>query len=130
MTICTPGWVDKVKIQTLLSISNVGVLPFYQSKYTHEYELPNKLFEYLSSGLVILNSVKGFLSDLLESNDCGITYSESDVSDCMNKILYIYNLNDLFKEKSNNSLRLFQDKYSHDVVFDNSEQYILDLINQ
>jgi glycosyltransferase involved in cell wall biosynthesis len=39
---------------------------------------PNKFFDYIASGLPVLNNYPGWLADIIRENDCGIAVSPAD----------------------------------------------------
>ncbi len=72
-----PGWVDWPRIWTLLRRSSVGILP-YPSTLDFTRSVPNKVGEYMSAGLPVLNSVRGEMSRLLVEERFGVTYGNGD----------------------------------------------------
>src|SRR5690606_34535349 len=53
-----PGWVDKVKLQVLLSRANLALAP-YNEHPSFQISIPNKISEYLAFGLPIVSTLQG-----------------------------------------------------------------------
>lgn len=72
-----PGWVNRAQIWSLMRMSSVALAPYIS---THDFSrsLPNKSIEYLSAGLPVLSSLQGVLSELLQKEQCGITYENGN----------------------------------------------------
>ena len=64
-----PGWLNTQQIRHIMSISDVGILP-YNSPDFH-LSIPNKVAEYLSGGLPVLSCTEGEVRSLLEREACG-----------------------------------------------------------
>lgn len=64
-----PGWLDARQIQSVISVSDVGVLPYNTPDFF--MNLPNKVAEYLSGGLPILSCTDGEMRSLIENEGCG-----------------------------------------------------------
>jgi hypothetical protein len=68
-----PGWIDLTQAAHLTSVSNLGLVPYHSEK-SFEMSIPNKIYDYLRSGLPILSSLNGVTEKLLQSNLVGFTY--------------------------------------------------------
>jgi glycosyltransferase involved in cell wall biosynthesis len=73
--IVLPGWRSAAELQALLGRSDVGLLP-YKSSPDFLASFPNKVGEYLASGLPILTGLGGLTGELLEKHGIGIFYQE------------------------------------------------------
>lgn len=121
------GWQDEVGMNTLMSISKCGA---YCIQNTEDFinTFSNKAIQYLSSGLPILNSLKGFAKNLLKDSGAGITYTEGDVSECANKIEELY-LNEIERlEMASNALKLFNSKFDLEIINGQLEDYFYKII--
>jgi glycosyltransferase involved in cell wall biosynthesis len=72
-----PGWVTGPQIQALAEIGHAGLLP-YPSAPDFERSIPNKVIEYLALGLPVLASLRGPVRALIEDEQCGKAYAETD----------------------------------------------------
>jgi glycosyltransferase involved in cell wall biosynthesis len=65
------GWLDAETLQVLLSRADFGLMAYAEGA---TQGLPNKLYEYMANGLVILNSLTGETAALVEQTGSGISY--------------------------------------------------------
>jgi glycosyltransferase involved in cell wall biosynthesis len=71
------GWVDRSQIDQLLHRADVGLAPYVQSS-NFSKNIPNKIAEYLSGGLVLAVSLdEGQMSDFINQWECGFSYGDS-----------------------------------------------------
>ena len=71
---------DKVKqnqISKITCSADIGIHPLQNTCLNHEYALPNKLFEYLNSGLVLITTELTEMKNELDQNKIGFCYSNS-----------------------------------------------------
>jgi glycosyltransferase involved in cell wall biosynthesis len=74
------GWVDHSKVLALMSMSDLGVVPYLNTP-DFQNSLSNKMIEYLAGGLAIITGLEGKLRRLLHDAGCGYTYASQDVED-------------------------------------------------
>lgn len=65
------GFLDREEVSKILAISQVGLVTFLPYP-NHINAQPNKLFEYMSSGLPIVASNFDLWREIVEKNNCGI----------------------------------------------------------
>ena len=65
--------VEKSKLAGLMSSADVGLQILANVPVFYYGTSPNKFFDYISAGLPVLNNYPGWLSDLIEENDCGFS---------------------------------------------------------
>ena len=66
-----PGWIDAESLQTIASVSTIGLCAYAKDALQ---SLPNKPFEYMAAGLAIVSSLQGELARVLEQQRSGLTY--------------------------------------------------------
>ncbi len=115
--IIMPGWVSGPQIATLAAQSHAGLLP-YPSAQDFSRSIPNKAIEYLAHGLPIVTSLRGPLSDLIESERCGLLYRETDASDLSEKIVSLYRTPEHLIELSHNAVSTFRKHFTAAQVYD------------
>ena len=72
---------------------------------------PNKFFDYLSLGLPVINNYPGWLSDLINENNCGLTVSPKDSFKFSESLIRLKNDKDLIKNMSKNAIRPYKEKF-------------------
>lgn len=63
--------VDKVKLSKLMRGANLGLQILDDIPAFYYGTSPNKFFDYIASGLPVLNNYPGWLADLIKQNECG-----------------------------------------------------------
>lgn len=68
----------KLKLSNIVSCSDVGLMILDNVPAFYYGTSPNKFFDYISSGLPVLNNYPGWLADMIEKNNCGIAVKPAD----------------------------------------------------
>lgn len=123
-----PGWVGSAAIWTLMRISSVGLAPYKESP-TFCRNMPNKSIEYMSAGLPIVSSLKGILSDVLKTYQCGKTYQPGDVKGLVAILNDLYDNPVKLHTMSNNAYKLYQEKYRAEKIYNDMAQLIEQVSN-
>ena len=70
--------VDKKKLAGLMASTDIGLQILANVPAFYYGTSPNKFFDYISAGLPVLNNYPGWLSELINENDCGFSVSPED----------------------------------------------------
>ena len=121
------GWLNKDQMNSVMKISKCGL---YCLKNTEDFKdtFTNKAIQYLSAGLPIINSLTGFAKQFLIENEIGITYVENDITDCKEKLLYLYNNETQRKEMAERAENTFDNIFDASVINQQFEDYFLKVI--
>lgn len=65
--------VPKMKLAEYMKGADIGLMILANIPAFYYGTSPNKFFDYLSIGLPVLNNYPGWLSDMIQKNDCGYT---------------------------------------------------------
>lgn len=122
-SIIMPGRVGASEIWTLMRLSSVGILP-YQSREDFMKSYPNKSIEYLSAGLPIVSSLKGLLQELLENNNCGITYENGNAKQLTEILMRLYEEPETLKTMSENALSLYKERFVAEKVYSDMIEHL------
>ena len=118
-----PGWVQAYHIWTLMRLSSVGLAPYYSSNdFMRSY--PNKSIEYLSAGLPVVSSLKGLLQELLENNNCGITYENGNAEQLAKILMGLYEEPEILKTMSANALSLYKERFVAEKVYSDMIEHL------
>lgn len=71
------SWIDVSELPSYLNISDICIAPFHKNPQ-HESGIANKLFQYMYGGKPIIASDCAPQKELIESNNCGIIFSNLD----------------------------------------------------
>lgn len=113
-----PGYVDPSQVWTLMDLSKVGLAPYRNIK-NFTTNLPNKVSEYLAGGLPILTSLEGELRQFVLTENCGVTYQESDPHSLAQIVLGLRENEKGLCAMSKNAVKIFSEKFNADIVFEN-----------
>jgi glycosyltransferase involved in cell wall biosynthesis len=115
-----PGWLNQDEITILLRQSHVGVCP--SGKNENKIFFPNKAFAYFSEGLPILSSFQGEIEEIIKKYKIGFTYYS--LESLVEGIKKLYNDQKLYKQMRENTLKLFNDKFNADKIYDGYAEHI------
>lgn len=122
-----PGWIEKEKINSLLSVSNLGVAPYRESRNFTD-NTPNKFGEYLSASLPVLLSIEGVMADLSREYNAGVVYKNG--KDLASKIKFFNNNRTDVKEMSENANKLFNEKFNADIVYQELSSFLNEIVEK
>jgi glycosyltransferase involved in cell wall biosynthesis len=124
--IVLPGWVDREKIQSLMTIASVGLAPYLNTP-NFVGNLPNKPIEYFSRGLPVVTSLRGYLSDLLCQSDCGVLYE--DATTLTRQLSGLANDPDRRQRLASNARRLFEERFDAREVYAAYSRHLLSVVS-
>lgn len=119
-----PGWIGEKEINALLQMGFAGLVPCRSVENT----MPNKPFEYLSSGLPIVNSLEGEMAELIDQHGFGMNYLPGDLDGLSLCIERLADDADLHDEMSKNALDFFEKYGNADKIYDGYSEFIEGLI--
>ena len=123
-----PGWVNNYQIWTLMRLSKVGILPYWNID-NYKNNIPNKPIEYLSAGLPVISSVSGLVQELIEINNCGFYYKNGDYNTLTCIIVELFTNFALQQELSYNAKTLFESKFTAEIVYEQMADYLIEIGN-
>jgi glycosyltransferase involved in cell wall biosynthesis len=122
-----PGWIDAVQIRILMEMSIGGLAPF-KNRIDFMSSLPNKVIEYLSSGLPIISGIDGEIKQLIEKYNCGVVYQEKNI-DSLVLIFQDMAINDDYvKSISNGAILAYEKEFDFDRVYNRFATHVLTVI--
>ncbi len=74
---------------------------------------PNKFFDGLAAGKMVILNFNGWIADLVEKNECGFTYDPTNPSDFVERIKLYLNPDRLMKSQKNAKKLAAQFEKSH-----------------
>ncbi|WP_067729067.1 glycosyltransferase family 4 protein [Oceanobacillus damuensis] len=98
--------VHPVEVISLASQADIGVHAIKGESLSHQYCMPNKLFEYIQAGLALLMTDLKEMKKVVHENKIGLTFKDRDEEDLINKLSYLVNNPDIIFEYKANSKRV------------------------
>ena len=88
--------------------------------------VPTKIFDYMSMGLVVVNSLEGEIKDMIKEDDSGYNYSSENIDSLYDLVsLLSTNIDGLINMGNNNKIT-FSNKYSFDSIYKDMTNMILE----
>ena len=115
------GWVNQDDLIYLSSVANIGLMAYRKGA---PQGLPNKIFEYMASGLPILSSLGNETKQLLYEEQIGLTYNADDVKSFQKELQKMIDDEALYQMMSKKSLQLYNEHYSAQKVYNDLADYL------
>ncbi len=120
------GFVDREGVRDVMKITD-AVFVCYKDRPILETGSPNKFFDGLAAGKLIVINFGGWIRKEVEENKCGVAASKSDPSDFIRKIRTFITDPDLLKEYQMNARRLAEQKYDRKILI---KQWVNSLLSR
>ena len=122
------GQLNQRQMNSLMTISKCGVYSLRNIREL-DHAFGNKIIQYLSFGLPVLNSLQGYPKDVIDTEHCGLTYREGDPDDCAQKILQLYNDEPERQIMAENAHALFIRQFEDSKVNQQFEDYFYEILS-
>lgn len=101
----------KEAMKEVLAVSDAMLIAFanYPSLFTGS---PNKLFDALAAGLLVITNFDGWIKELIESKGCGFAFQHDSVNDFETKIKTYLKNPQLLKVAKHESRKLAEDRFA------------------
>ncbi len=77
---------------------------------------PNKFFDYIASGLPVVNNYPGWLADLIRTHHCGIAVPPESPQDLADALISLADNRALLQEMGRNARRLAEQEFDRNVL--------------
>jgi len=111
------GMLDRPSVAKLLSEAGVGLVTFLPHP-NHFYAQPNKLFEYMSTGLPIIVSKFPLWEQIINQIGSGLLVDPQNIKQIANAILQILNNSQLALDMGNNGKAAIKETYNWETESD------------
>lgn len=118
------GWTNRGDLVNILEKSKIGLAP-YKNTFDFQMSVSNKFAEYASYGLPIAIYSEGYMKKLINEHDCGI--SSQDMNKICNYIIKLKNDKKRYKEVSNNSRKIYEEKFIAKKIYKELVDYLEEL---
>jgi glycosyltransferase involved in cell wall biosynthesis len=107
--------IPKSEMGSVLADANLGLMILQDLPLFHQTACPNKLFDYLASGLPVLVNFEGETRALVERNHAGIFVSPQEPSLAAKKIIELKTNPALLKTMSRNARKIATEQFAVDI---------------
>lgn len=122
-------WMDYKTMISLTKSADIGILLYRNVNLNHYYCAPNKLYEYMSSGVPCIAPKYPEMEEIIEGNNIGVVVDPENPDEIAKAIKKISDGNTL-KEMSNNAIKLFRTKYAFDIIWEKQRDKVVEWINE
>ncbi len=119
------GRVHFADLPAVLERADIGLMPYLSGSTV---EMPAKFFDYISSGLPMITSIKGEVGTILKREGCGALYTAEDPDSLYQAILALMPSEERSRMRGN-ALRLAEE-YSADVQFVRYREFLEGLLQK
>ena len=108
--------VSKKKLASLLYESvHLGLMVLKDIEPFYKGTSPNKFFDYISSGLPVLNNYPGWIADIISKYNLGIVVRPNKPEEFADALIEISKNDSLVREMSKNSRRAAEELFSREL---------------
>jgi len=116
--------VNKQKLSALMNRADIGLQVLANIPAFYFGTSPNKFFDYIASGLPVINNYPGWLAELIIDYQCGMAIPANDDKAFAQALLQLSRNKKQVEEMSENALKLAKEKFSREDLADKFVQYI------
>jgi len=111
----------KRQLNKLIGCVDVGLMILANVPAFYYGTSPNKFFDYIASGLPVLNNYPGWLADIIKTNGCGLAVQPDDPEAFANALIELADSPERCKQMGINSRTLAEREFSRDHL---GEQFV------
>jgi len=115
---------SKVELNKVLSSSDIGIMALANIPAFYYGTSPNKFFDYISSGLPVLNNYPGWLADMILDNNCGVVVAPDDANALAKALICLSDDPKIRGEYGKNGRKLAESSFSRKDLANNFVDFI------
>jgi glycosyltransferase involved in cell wall biosynthesis len=108
----------KSELNKIVANADIGMMILQNVPAFYYGTSPNKFFDYISSGLPVLNNYPGWLADIIEENSCGLVVPPNNAEAFANALITLADDRKLAIAYGENSRKLAESKFSRNELAD------------
>ncbi len=106
--------VPKEELATVVPRMDAGMMILKNVPAFYHGTSPNKFFDYIASGLPVLNNYPGWLAGMIEEHRCGVVVRPDDPRAFADAVLWMRDHPDELKEMGHRGRKLAESEFSRD----------------
>lgn len=110
--------IPKTELAHLLPKMDVGMMILKNVPSFYYGTSPNKFFDYIASGLPVLNNYPGWIAETIERNRCGVVVQPDDPHSFADAVVRLRAERDELGEMGRQARRLAESQFSRDLLGD------------
>ena len=108
------GWLNNLDLQKQLDKAHFGLMTYNNNS---PQGWPNKLIEYMSNGLPIINTLNGESSDLIENSKLGFNVNKMSLNQISELVINLVKSPNKYKSISKNNYSLFLSEFTEEKAY-------------
>src|SRR3990170_3970262 len=115
------SWIDSIpkeELAGLLPRMGVGMMILKNVPAFYYGTSPNKFFDYIASGLPVLNNYPGWIAELVERNHCGVVVPPDDAPSFADAVIRLREGRESLPEMGRRARQLAEAQFSRDTLGD------------
>lgn len=113
--------VDKQKLSGLMKASDIGMQLLANVPAFYYGTSPNKFFDYLASGLPVLNNYPGWVADMINEYKCGVSIEPDNPEQFAQALINLAKNKDCLPEMAHAAKCLAEEKFDREIL---SKQFV------
>jgi len=118
--------ISKERLSGLMKCADVGLQVLMNTPAFYNGSSPNKFFDYLASGLPVINNYPGWIANMIEENNCGRIAPPEDPAAFAEILIKMSSCQDKLREMAINARRLAEDKFDRNKLSEQFSAWITD----
>jgi glycosyltransferase involved in cell wall biosynthesis len=106
--------IPKVKLNQIVANADIGLMILDNIPAFYYGTSPNKFFDYISSGLPVLNNYSGWLANMIIDNNCGVVVPPNNATAFAEGIMQLADRPIIRKEYGHNARTLAEKNFSRE----------------
>lgn len=109
-------YMPKKELNDVMARADIGLMVLANVPAFYYGTSPNKFFDYIASGLPVVNNYPGWLADLINDNKCGIAVEPDNSETFADAIIKLANDSKLRKEYGERGRALAEREFARDIL--------------
>lgn len=122
--------VPKTVLNNIVSSADMGLMVLANIPAFYYGTSPNKFFDYIASGLPIVNNYPGWLADMIVEHQCGVVVQPDNAEAFADGIISLADNADARKRYGENARELAEKQFSRDDLSDRFADFLESVYNQ
>ena len=116
--------VPKTVLNNIVSSADMGLMVLANVPAFYYGTSPNKFFDYIASGLPIINNYPGWLADMIGADNCGIVVAPDSPEEFAEGLIKLADNPDARAEYGKNARALAEREFDRDVLSDKFSDFL------
>lgn len=116
--------IPKVQLAEIISCADVGLMVLANVPAFYYGTSPNKFFDYVASGLPVVNNYPGWLADMIKANELGVVTEPNNPESLAEGIEFLIDNEDLRKKYGLNARTFAEKEFSRNDLGDKFEAFL------